>query len=57
MASDEEIVAFLSAYNDKVASDALQLRKLLFAHLPDIQEQIDLPAKMIGSIPRPLKSC
>jgi len=48
MATDEEIITFLSSYNEKVASEALLLRKLLFAELPDIQEQIDLPAKMIG---------
>lgn len=48
MSTNEEIITFLSSYNEKVVSDALLLRKLLFAHLPDIQEQIDLPAKMIG---------
>jgi hypothetical protein len=48
MANDKEIIGFLSSYDEKVVSDALLLRKLLFDHLPDIQEQIDLPAKMIG---------
>ncbi|WP_343306077.1 DUF1801 domain-containing protein [Chitinophaga niabensis] len=48
MASDKDIITFLSSYDEKVTSDALLLRKLLFANLPDIEEQIDLPAKMIG---------
>ncbi|SIO07508.1 DUF1801 domain-containing protein [Chitinophaga niabensis] len=48
MTSDKDIITFLSSYSEKVTADALLLRKLLFAHLPDIQEQIDLPAKMIG---------
>jgi hypothetical protein len=49
MANDKDIIGFLSSYDEKVVSDALLLRKLLFDHLPDIQEQIDLPAKMIGT--------
>lgn len=48
MATNEDIVAFLSPYSEKVVSDALLVRNLLFARLPGIVEQIDLPAKMIG---------
>lgn len=39
---------FLSTYDRTVSANALQLRKVLLANLPDIQEQIDLPAKMIA---------
>ena len=39
---------FLSTYDKPVSANALQLRKVLLANLPGIQEQIDLPAKMIA---------
>ena len=48
MTQMEPVDAFLSKYDEQVFSNALKLRKVLFANLPDIIEQIDLPAKMIA---------
>lgn len=48
MATDQEIITFLSAYDEEVSTNALELRKVLFTNFPYIQEQIDLSAKMIG---------
>ena len=39
---------FLSQYDPKVYQHAMKLREILHANLPDIIEQVDLPAKMIG---------
>jgi len=43
-----EIVKFLSQYDDTIMERALVLRELIFQKLPDITEQRDEPAKMIG---------
>jgi hypothetical protein len=48
MESDAEIEAFLSHYNPQVTINALKLREVLLASLPEIIEQIDIPAKMIA---------
>jgi hypothetical protein len=39
---------FLPKYDERVRQNALTLREVLFENLPNIIEQIDLPAKMIG---------
>jgi len=48
MTSDKQIDAFLSQYDEQVFGKALKLRQIIFANLPDIIEQIDIPAKMIA---------
>src|SRR5689334_14019930 len=45
---DQQIDAFLSQYDEQVFANALKLREILLKNLPEIIEQIDLPAKMIG---------
>jgi hypothetical protein len=45
MTHNEKIEQFLSQYNETVYSNALILRSVLLAMLPNIIEQIDLPAK------------
>jgi hypothetical protein len=39
---------FLTNYDDRVISLALKLRQLLLTNLPEITEQVDIPAKMIA---------
>jgi len=48
MITDKKIDEFLSNYNEEVFTNALKLREILFANLPGIIEQIDIPAKMIA---------
>ena len=48
MATEKQIDEFLSQYDEQVFTNALKLRKILFANLPGIIEQTDLPAKMIA---------
>lgn len=48
MKADNEAILFFSQYNKPIAARALQLRKLLLANLPDVQEQLDIPAKMVA---------
>lgn len=48
MTTEKQIDTFLSQYDVQVFAIALKLRKILFANLPDIIEQIDTPAKMIA---------
>ena len=43
-----QIEEFLSKYDKQVHDNALGLRKTLLATLPNITEQLDLPAKMIA---------
>ena len=45
---NEPVESFLSNYTEQVIAHAFQLREILFTNLPDIQEQVDLPAKMIA---------
>jgi hypothetical protein len=48
MTKNEKIDAFLSQYDERVFSNALKLREVVLSNLPDIIEQIDVPAKMIA---------
>lgn len=48
MANNTEIDDFLSKYSEDVFSNALKLRESIFKNLPEVQEQIDIPAKMIA---------
>lgn len=42
------IESFLSPYDEQVIRNAMLLREVLFKNLPNIIEQIDLPAQMIA---------
>jgi hypothetical protein len=46
--SDSKIIDFFSIYDEPVFGNALQLRKIVLAALPDIIEELDVPAKMVG---------
>lgn len=48
LSTESEINGFLSQYDKPVFIKAIELRDLLMANLPNITEQIDLPAKMIA---------
>ena len=48
MKPDNKTEVFLSQYPDEVFSNALKLREILSANLPDIIEQVDIPAKMVA---------
>lgn len=48
MQTDKSINDFLSNYSDEVFRCSIKLRELLIKSLPDIIEQMDLPAKMIA---------
>jgi hypothetical protein len=39
---------FLSNYDERVNSLALKLREIVLSNLPNIIEQVDIPAKMIA---------
>lgn len=45
---DSKIENFLTNYDEQIVKNVIKLRELLFANLPDIIEQLDLPARMIG---------
>src|SRR5690349_9158904 len=44
----DKIDDFLSQYDEKVFSHALKLRVILLQTLPDILEQLDVPARMVA---------
>ena len=46
--ANKNIDAFLTQYDEQVFTNALKVREVLLASLPDIIEQIDIPAKMIA---------
>jgi hypothetical protein len=48
MKEDINAVDFLSKYSPEVAGLALALRASLLKQLPDVTEQLDLPAKMVA---------
>ena len=48
MSISSEVINFLSNYDESVSSLALELREFLFKTLPDVQEQLDIPARIIG---------
>ena len=43
-----KIDEFLSQYDEQIFRNALKLREVVLANLPDIVEQLDLSAKMIA---------
>jgi hypothetical protein len=43
-----EVQAFLAAYDPRVQAIAMRLRELVFSLAPDVIEQIDLAAKLLG---------
>ncbi|WP_316810449.1 DUF1801 domain-containing protein [Pedobacter heparinus] len=45
-----EPLVFLQQYPEQVFSHARQLREVLLANLPNITEQVDLPAKMVAYV-------
>jgi hypothetical protein len=45
---EQSMQQFLAHYDDAVIQKATAMRQLLLAHLPNVIEQIDLPAKMIA---------
>jgi hypothetical protein len=48
MAKNKNVEAFLYSYDEQVFSNALKLREVLLANLPDIIEQVDISAKMVA---------
>ena len=48
MNGGEAIHRFLSHYSEEVIVSAARLRGLIFENLQDVQEQLDIPAKMIA---------
>lgn len=48
MVVNKDMDSFLSQYSEQVFSNALILRELILKNLPEVQEQIDIPAKMIA---------
>ena len=50
MPEDKKSISFLSQYPEPVPAYALELREIIFKALPNIIEQLDVPAKMIGYV-------
>lgn len=48
MTENINVNLFLSNYSEPVCSNALKLRDILYENLPEVQEQIDIPARMIA---------
>jgi len=48
MQQDKGSLDFLSQYPEPVPEHALQLRAIVLKQLPNIIEQLDIPAKMVG---------
>jgi hypothetical protein len=48
MKAPQDILQFLSGYKEEVFNRALMLREIVLKNLPDIVEQLDLPARMIA---------
>lgn len=48
MTDNKAIDNFLSQYSEDIFSNALKLRDLIIKKLPEVQEQLDIPAKMIA---------
>lgn len=48
MTKIDNINTFLLQYDEQVLNNVLKLRKVLLNYLPNIIEQIDIPAKMIA---------
>lgn len=45
---DKQIADFLANYNQQVYTHAVILREIILATLPDVTEQLDLPARMVA---------
>lgn len=48
MTGNKEVDDFLAQYSEDVFSNALKLREIILKNLPEVQEQVDIPAKMIA---------
>lgn len=48
MTSNIDVDKFLSEYSDEVFDNAQKIRKIILKNLPKVQEQIDIPARMIA---------
>lgn len=48
MVGSTDIAAFLSHYDDQVSANALKISDILLKNLPNVTEQLDVPAKMIA---------
>lgn len=48
MKEDELIKIFLGNYDKQIVSLAMKLREIIASYLPEINEQVDLPARMIA---------
>ncbi len=48
METTNKVEAFLTQYDDQISRNAMILRQVIMATLPDIIEQLDIPAKMIA---------
>src|ERR1051326_4721095 len=48
MTTSKETELFLSQYSDEIFGNAMKLRGVILANLPNITEQLDIPAKMIA---------
>jgi hypothetical protein len=48
MTNPDNILTFLYSYDEKVTTLALTLRDFLFKILPNVQEQLDITARIIG---------
>jgi hypothetical protein len=48
LAINKNVEGFLSQYDETVSRYALKLREVLLTNLPDIIEQVDIPARMIA---------
>lgn len=48
MQSDPKPEEFLSQYDEKVFGNAMKLRKIIFANLPRITEQLDTSARLVA---------
>lgn len=48
MINEQTIFDFLAGYDEAVHSLSLKLRHVLIENLPDIVEELDVPAKIIG---------
>lgn len=48
MTASKDIDMFLSQYSEQVFSNGIKLREIILKNLPEIREEIDIPAKMIG---------
>ena len=45
---DIKVSDFLSNYNEQVYTHAIVLREIILSQLPDVIEQLDIPARMVA---------